>query len=189
MRNRKTAATIAVGLVVLLGGGVATAQASVMPDPDIHYRWWGPTIGWETIVDNLGVGEPGWDVGFWDLDVYNIQLAPPWHKDVIVEAVFAASAPAPHADDMDMWIIDANDDRQDLDAFNVGGNTWTVVWHMPSQMIQETVHWEGNRWGHDLLTEVGDDILYVDVATACTPEPTTLSLLALGSLVILRRRR
>ena len=158
---------------------VCVTQASVMPDPDYHYQWWGPGAGWLPVVDTAGLGEPLW-MGEQDLFVPNTPMPPPWHKDVVIEAVFTGPAPLPQLEEM---VIGAN--GLSPDEFNVGPEDWTVVWHLPDQPPEEVIQWALFPWGYHLQTLTGDQIAYMDVATKCVPEPGTIYLLIIGALTLL----
>ncbi len=85
------------------------------------------------------------------------------------QVVDDGAATTPSANDYGHGLIEADDLRRDFDTFTVEGDTWTVDWRLLNQQASETIRWNGSRWGYNLWTEGLDDILFVEVATNCTP--------------------
>ena len=182
---------VAVGML-----GLCTTAVADIPDyVDYHATW--DASGWtvEGCCAEL-YGDPEWK-NDWTLWVPNVHI-PEWIKYVWLEIEWNYEVPStapgigieagikdPPGGSVDIYPCPDNPDPYR----NVDGDGWTYCWIIEPQPDWEEFYFDSAQY-HNL----GGGVRSVEVGTYCIPEPGTVSLLLIGSLMlgvvaVIRRKR
>jgi hypothetical protein len=155
------------------------AQANIVEPVDYWYRW-GDGPGWQLIKDERGYGIPSW-LDTQKVEIPNIEMPPPWQKTVWVELywddpIFRPSDPP----NVELWYPGGLREPPDQAIPEI--REWTLVWRLPVQPEYEHIDFDNPGYYH-----LGDPAYprYIDFATYCIPEPSTLVLLSIGAIGLL----
>jgi len=188
MRKARTL-LLALPLLVVVSVCVSAAHAAI----DYEYFYDPQTGIFTEVYDPLSWGAPSWVSG--NMRVPNCARPEPWEKTVGVTVGYVGGT-APDAPEGMVWVVSEGSGtpvlmsewalKYDLSGYEL----WSGRCYLPDQPPSETIDFgeAGYRTGVPLANGFTVDGLYV--SSECTPEPATLSLLAVGiGTLLLRKRR
>jgi len=180
---------LALPLLVVVSVCVSAAHAAI----DYEYFYDPQTLTFTPVYDPLSWGAPSWISG--NMQVPNVSRSDPWEKTVGVTVDYVGTT-APATPPGMVWVVSEGSGTPVLMAewalkYDLSGyELWSGRCYLPDQPASETIDFGevGYRTGVQLGNGFTVDGLYV--SSECTPEPATLSLVAVGiGTLLLRRRR